>query len=284
MRKAFSLSITLWISAALMAGAIYFLNVNKQNLKIASSLQDKLLTSIELDSTMELLKYYIALGKISKNRILNNNQNILPISLPIDGSKFKYMNSLISIQDIDGLLNTMYSQDILSAIKILNIKKYKIAKDSLNDWLDTDKFHNRNGAEARYYERNHKIYKPRNNEYIYHYNELDNIRGFKDINLTNLVHTPKYGLNCYTMSELTLRVRYGISKSDAKLLVSVRKNSLKKFKKLFDKVDKKINDPLISLISHSKTLKINITTKINNATTSTTLLIDFRSNINLYLD
>jgi len=285
MRKAFSLSITLWISAALMAGAIYFIKITKQNIVISSSLQDKLQSSIELYSTSELLKYYLILGKCEFNKIKNKNQSLFPKSLPIDATPFKHGNSTITIQDSGGLLNTMYPQSFLpKATRILNENNYAIVKDSLDDWLDTNSFYKINGAEKYYYKDRKCKYEPRNSKYLYHSSELDNIRGFKDLNLSNqFIHSFIYGLNYYTMSELVLQIKYNISKEDAKVLVKARRNNINDYTYMFNRVEKVIEDPLEDTLSYSKVFKVTIVTTVNNATSSLVALVDYKNNINLYL-
>jgi hypothetical protein len=148
-RKAFSLSITLWMSAALIAGSVYFLKINKENVTIASSLDDKLLSSIEMYSTLELLKHYLILGKFDKNKIKIGKQQFFPFSLPIDSTPFKYKHSTIMLQDTAGLINTMYPYPVAPyAIKILKgEEQFEIANDSLLDWIDSNDFHKVNGAE-----------------------------------------------------------------------------------------------------------------------------------------
>jgi len=287
-REAFSLSITLWISAALMAGSLYFIKTNKENLKVAIKLQDKLTAKVELESTVEILKYYILLGKLEKNKIINKNQTILPPKLPIDATPFKYKNSTIKIQDTAGLLNTMYIQGYIKRMfSALNVTQSAIAIDSLDDWLDKDDFKRLNGAERFYYQEQHKHYSARNQPYLYAMDEINDIRGFENIQLekSNFVHALEVGYNYYTMKPFVLAVLYGIDLKSAKLLVKQRNKNITAFESSFAKIEKDYIDELVgSTLVYSTVLKVTISTTINQAKTSKSFLIDMQKNIILYLD
>jgi len=273
-RNAFSLAITLWISAALLAGAIYFIKINKENLSITSTLSDKLSVQIEQDNTLELIKYYSMLSSFEFNRLkLPNNAFVKYI--PLDNTPFRYKNSIIKVQDIGGIVNANYMG--AEAIKYLyGTKDYLVAKDSLADWLDKNDFYRINGAESQYYIDKNCNYTPRNNGFIYYKDELNDIRGFSNISkMIDFEFIKYYYLNIYTMSEIALSINFNISKSDAKLLVKKREKDIKEFYKLFNIIDKEVMyDENIILDAYSYILRINIKTSIKQASKEKTVIID----------
>ena len=286
-KNAFSLSITLWITAALMAGAIYFIGVNRQNLYISSQLNDKLAASLELQSTFELLKYYIYLGTYSYNKIINKEQNLLPKSLPIDSTPFKYKNSTIQLQDSGGLLDTMHIQSYISNLEVFqNRIEEQVAKNSIKDWLDKDSFSSINGAETFYYTAKGCRYRTRNKPFLYYTDELNIIRGCQDIlnSKENFIHSVKWGLNPYTMSKQVLKTIFQLSENDVKIVLDIRKNDITRFRKKLYELKPEVLRTMELFLIYSNVLKITITTKINKATVSKTFFLDFNSDTILYIN
>ena len=286
MKKAFSLSITLWMTAALIAGSVFFIKINKQNLSIASKLKNKLTASIETESNLALIKYYSATGEFEKHYIKNNTLKLLPKQLLIDATPFTFNHSTITLQDTSGLINTFFPDEPL--YRLVEMRKehnYHIVKNSIEDWLDKDSLSNINGAEEYFYKQNNRGYLPRNRSFLSHYAELTLIRGFEGLNLKKyLTYVPSYGVNPYTMNIPTLMLTYGITKQDAQLLIKTKKRDIENFEKIFNQIEKKYFDPFEQSLSYSKTLQITISTTIKGATYSSSTLIDFDNFIQLYHD
>lgn len=286
MRKGFSLAITLWLSTALIAGAIYFISINKENVRISHQLLNKLQSSIETQETLALLKYAIASGTFDKNIIQNHTISLLPKKLPIDSTPFQYKHTTIQLQDTGGLINTMYAQYLVpETLKLFYPNRYIIAKNSLDDWLDTNSFYRLNGAEKSYYQEQGRHYTPRNQNYLYHSDELYNIRGFQDIPFEkSLIHTIHNGYNPYTMSSLILQATYHLSKKEADILIHLRQENLESFRKKLVKFKQKLHLDSLPELTYSKIIRITLRTTYQKATTTITAIIDFQTGTNLYLD
>lgn len=286
MKKAFSLSITLWITAALIAGSVFFIKINKENLSISSKLKNKLTATIETKSNLALIKYYAATGEFERHHLNNNTLHLLPEQLLTDATPFTLNHSTITLQDTSGLINTFFpGEELYHLVETKKENSYYIVKDSTEDWLDKDSLYRRNGAEEYFYKKNNRGYIPRNGEFLSHYAELTLIRGFEGLNIEKyLAHTPSYGINPYTMNTLMLMVNYGMSEQDAKLLIKTKERDIENFEKVFSKIEKKYFKPFEQTLSYSKTLKIHISTTIKDATYSSTPIIDFNRFIQLYHD
>jgi len=283
-RKAFSLSITLWISAALMGGAIYFLKISKENIKITSQLNEKLDAKLEMLSTLSLVHHYLIQGKFHYNYILIPSQKYFGNKLPIDSTPIKYKHSTIHIQDTGGLINTMYPIDYISYIVKIDTshKQFIIFRDSLLDWLDTNSFKRLNGAEKYYYTSVGCNYSARNQNFIYFYDELYNIRGFEniDLNKTNIIHSVSTNFNPYVMSESVLQTVFKLKPNIAHKLILDRKKDVKLFSSsLYTYSTSKDYN-----IFFGNTFKITITTTINHTTTSYTEIINLSKNIIEYIE
>jgi hypothetical protein len=283
-RKAFSLSITLWISAALMSGAIYFLQISKENIKITSQLNDKLDAKLEMISTLSLVHHYLIQGKFHYNYILIPSQKYFGNKLPIDSTPIKYKNSTISIQDAGGLINTLNQSDTIPYLIKTNTshKQFIIFRDSLLDWLDTNSFKRLNGAEKYYYTSIGCNYSARSQNFIYFYDELYNIRGFEniDLNKTNIIHSSSTSFNPYVMSESVLQTIFRLKPNLAHKLILDRKKDLKLFtSNLYAYSASKDYSVFID-----KTFKITITTTINHTTTSYSEVINLPKNIIEYIE
>ena len=171
MRKGFSLAFTLWIVAALMTGALFFVENGKKNLKINASIIEKLELELNTDSYMNLLMFYLATGSDNHiGAIVKNNLQVpfLREVVPIDGTSFMMNDFNVSIQSVSGMINLAFPDISMIAKLFAPYAKgpEAVLQDSLQDWLDEDSFHRINGAEADYYASLGVLYEPRNKNII----------------------------------------------------------------------------------------------------------------------
>ena len=289
MKKAFSLSITLWISVILMAGAIFFLNITKNNLNNTKKLYDKLDNAINANSTLELLKFYIASSKFQRNKIINHNMdNFLPTELSIDNNEELFNSSLIKLQDTAGLIN-LFNVNINIIKRLLlnnNVKNESVASASLKDWLDTNDFHILNGAEKDYYTKFTK-YKPRNTNYIEYIDEVLNIKGWDKKVLKKLrkyfVYTTRSSYNYTTMPSEILESVYDFNKKEAQSLIKLRNKNINNFIERFITLDKKSFNFLSHNTFPSRIIKFSIINQSKNSSYKIEGLIDFSNWTTLYI-
>jgi len=287
MKKAFSLSITLFISFILLALSAYFLSVSKKSLNNAKYLDIKLKNFLKTKSYFEKIKFYLGSGEY-KNYYVINSLKGFPDKLRIDSFEYDFNNTKIILQDGSGLINLMYpNMDILK--KLINDNNISdILIDSFEDWLDIDDLSRINGAESYYYKSHHYNYLPRNTNFISYMDELKDVRGWNKNKeyekLKKYFIFYKGGIyNFTTMPINILERKYNISDDIAKniQIFKLKFNNAKIFE-LFRKYGEKNIDPNVDLPFPSQVIKIEISTSDNNITTTLKRVIDFKNNINLY--
>ena len=284
MRKAFALSIVLWISVIFMAISIYFLKVSKTNMQFSNQVNDKLNAYLKAKTTLENLKFYLGSGHYIYNKVFNNLNNYKNF-LRVDNYEYNISGVKFKLQDLSGLYH-LWGLDN-SFIKFLsenNISKEKanIAYNSYLDWIDKDNLMRVNGAEREYYISKKYHYVPRNTNVPMTYELLD-IRGWK--NIFNLIK-PYVSLgnlgtsdNFTVMPFLILKAKYNISNENLKELMKLKKeNKMNEFVNYFYQIPKTNFDYENTSYFDSKVVLINIVSKYNKSISKIKELIDFNNN------
>jgi hypothetical protein len=283
LRPAFSLSITLWISAVLIAGALFFIQNSKKNLTINHQLNDKLQASIDNTSHMSIIASYLFSAQLYGNKALNENYTDFNLSknLRIDGLPFKYYNSTVTIQDSAGLINIYYINGSIlrKYLKFYEYEESDVLKDSLDDWLDQNDFHRLNGAEQHHYEELGLPYIPRNSNYIVLPGELKIIMGgnslFETLEASNFISTFNGGSNIATMPLKVFQMHAQIeNEQEARSILELKEHddNLAQFKEAV----RLLPFSFESNFFPSNTLKITVTTQVNDTVYSSTQVIDLR--------
>lgn len=247
-QKGFALTFTIWIVAILSLLAALYLNYGKSTVSKSGKLKEKLLMSIEAESMVELLKFYMATGKFIENRVENRLLSevvpSLPPQIPIDSSVIRWGQNTISLQDSAGLISLYDTKAVAKYFANGTYKKYGIIKDSLQDWLDIDDFTNLNGAERTFYKQAGKKYTARNGKYFASLEELTLIKGIYDINLSkqielqeHLVLSDKIQYNLFTLQNNVLQSKYNLTLSEMEQLQKVKAKGLEAFRLLFNSLN-----------------------------------------------
>ena len=192
-KKAFVLSIVLWMIVIFMITTAIVLSFAKKSVNLSSALENKLLSQLEAKSTLEIMKYYTTTTpyeyitfETNKMDIINRIVTSLPDRIIMDGREYNISkNTTISILDSGGLYNGYYIDidDIALNVysKIREYSQYEALKNSLKDWLDRDEFISLNGAETFFYKINlKKEFGSRNKGYIDNVDELFSIYHMKN--------------------------------------------------------------------------------------------------------
>jgi len=152
MKKAYALSIILWIVAGMGSITIFLATIAKERVNISSQIENKLKAQLKAQETLEIIKFYSSTGKFKFNKIINSHLEDLniPNEIYIDGREIVINDTNISIMDSGGLYNLLFL-DGDRVGKELNKDSANIIKDSIYDWVDDDIFMKLNGAEDDYY-------------------------------------------------------------------------------------------------------------------------------------
>ena len=284
MRKAFSLSISLFISAVLLAFSIYFLSVSKTNVSNALKLNKKLFLFLQTKSYLEKVKFYIGSGEF-KNFYVINKVSGLPNRLRLDGTKVEINNTIIKLQDTGGLLNVLYP-NFTFLKNFLEENNTDVMIDSFRDWLDWDEYVRINGAESFYYKSIGAKYVPRNKNFIAFKDELIDIRGWKNYDKYEkfFVFVPRSGYNFLTMPDSLLMAKYKLSKTQIEKIHKL-KNRYETYKAInYWGLHAKDIDVDSDMYFSSKIVKIYIKSEEENISTSLDEVVDFKFFKVLYIN
>jgi len=246
MKKGFALALTLWIVAIMSLVTALYLSYGREIVQKTTLLNKKLEAIFEVESAVELLKFYGMTGNLSQNNISNNELKKLfpqfPTKIFIDGRVTKWGKITIILQDTAGLIGTNDVEGIMNYLisnkKILKDKE-AIIKDSINDWLDNNSFKLLNGAESSFYRSQGYAYLPRNESYFSSIDELFSVRGLVDSNLDKKLLRSKFVVSDYisrnviTMDVDLLGNVYNLPKIEIEQLKKAREESIDTFFKLF---------------------------------------------------
>jgi general secretion pathway protein K len=286
MKKGFALALTLWIVAMLSLVSALYLSYGKKVVMKTRELNKKLELTFEAESTIELLKFYIATGNIYRDRVSNSNFQKLFPSFPkfffIDGRPKIIDNSTISLQDTAGLINIHDNEAFSNYLsKDLNLEERNIINDSMRDWLDLDEFSLLNGGESAFYRQKGYLYGSRNEGYISSIEELFLIRGvekYKNIERDKLTLSTVVIRNILTMTPRILGKVYRFTPNEIEQLVEAKKEGRDFFTNLFYRFNVYNRRPELDGFITSNILKMNITINKDNIYKKIELLITFRPN------
>jgi hypothetical protein len=281
MKKAFSLSITLWISMVLMSIAAYILYISKKELNNDKFILQKLNFFIDTHNMMEKMIFYLGTGKFTYNYVENNFLNF-PNKIYVDNIVYNFNDTFIKIEDISGKLNIVsVNKNILK--RVLKDKNISINPlyliDTYQDWIDRDNYVRQYGAEKEWYMSHGYNYIPRNYK-IFAKDEIYDIKNWKKIfNKVNNLFTFNYeiGYNYTCMDANTLYYKYGIDKEIASKLEKLRNKNINEFLKIFKSIKKENFDYESDTFFPSKILKITVWKKNKKVKYKLINLINFRT-------
>lgn len=246
MKKGFALALTLWIVAIMSLVTALYLSYGREIVQKTTLLNKKLEAIFEVESAVELLKFYGMTGNLSQNNISTNGLKELfpnfPTRIFIDGRVTKWGKITIILQDTAGLIGTNDVEGITNYLisnKKISKDKEAIIQDSINDWLDNNSFKLLNGAESSFYRSQGYAYLPRNENYFSSIDELFSVRGLVDSNLDKKFLRSKFVVSDYTARNvITMDVDllgnvYNLPKIEIEQLKKAREESIDTFFKLF---------------------------------------------------
>lgn len=296
-KKAFALSIVLWIVAALLFGIATLLSFTKDTIYLSKGVKNKIITNLEAEDILETLKYYILTADYNNQEFINdtlrNFTYSMPVKIAVDNRWYKISDDIMfRVQDLSALINLFYlnpDEAAFVATSPNERQKRYIMADSIRDWEDKDNIPNLNGAEASKYElKENQGFKPRNNPDIQHVEELRLINGFDKIDDKKWKKLKKlfyFGagsrVNLLLLSPKHLAYFLKIRPSYAQSLLNIKNEDVTKFIRTVSTF-KNFNDETMGFYL-SKELKIEIIVKSKNARTHLLCHIDFnRLNNKLY--
>ena len=246
-KRAFALSIVLWISAALMAVALYSITVTKQSVQNAKLLDAKLRSKLDVESAFEKVLFYLSSSRFWENSASNELEG-MPKKIYLDNRVSYFMlndsNITLKVQDIGGIMNvTILGQKLMVTqrlIKLLTGKESLYFRDSYLDWLDPDEKRYLNGAESFYYHSKHRVYGSANNRYIEHPDELRLIRGFDTLSDEEWKRLRKYFAYSYSGSrnlmafpDVMIKAFLDLTSDEWEELMAIKKKNIEKYRDKF---------------------------------------------------
>ncbi len=249
-KRGFALALVLWISAALMAVALYSIVSTKESVDNAKKLLAKLQSRLDAESAFEKSIFYLSSGKYWEDSVKNEVKG-MPKKIVLVNKEVFFKegesNITLRVQDIGGVENITIMARKLPVIRrlIKNVtgKSSPFAADSYLDWLDTDEEAHLNGAESFYYKSIvSRKYGSSNRRYIQHPDELRLIRGFDILSDSEWREIKKYlaysysgGKNILAFPKKMIESYIKVTPSQWKELMSLKRKSLEKYRdKFFD--------------------------------------------------
>ena len=293
-KKAFALSIVLWIVAALLVGVAALTVFSKDSVKLSKELNNKLQTQLKAEDILEGLIFYITTSDYNNNSLISQTILNFPYKFPnaiiVDNRWYNLdKNTKIRLQDTSSLINTItYSGERISAIATTNEQtqlRY-IINDSIKDWIDKDDFVELNGAEGSSYELQKELsFKIRNSSAIQDPQEFRLINGIdtmNDILWNNLKDKLYYGrstlVNLTLIDKRYLSYLLNISESYAQTLINIRKDDIGEYIKIISMLQKFDDEFMGFSLSHQFKIEIQVT--LGNATSILKTIIDFKQTQN----
>ena len=293
-KKAFALSIVLWIVAALLVGVAALTVFSKDSVKLSKELNNKLQTQLKAEDILEGLIFYITTSDYNNNSLISQTILNFPYKFPnaiiVDNRWYNLdKNTKIRLQDTSSLINTItYRGERISAIATTNEQtqlRY-IINDSIKDWIDKDDFVELNGAEGSSYELQKELsFKIRNSSAIQDPQEFRLINGIdtmNDILWNNLKDKLYYGrstlVNLTLIDKRYLSYLLNISESYAQTLINIRKDDIGEYIKIISMLQKFDDEFMGFSLSHQFKIEIQVT--LGNATSILKTIIDFKQTQN----
>lgn len=279
MRQGYALSIVLWIVAAMGAITLFLTSFTKERIKIASGIEAKLQATIKTQESLDLILFYGSTGKFYLNQIRNEHLTEYNLSnqLFIDGRSFQHSDSNITLTDGGALYNLLYPYAHLIAKDLDN--EY-VVKDSIYDWIDDDIFLKLNGAEDDYYKQiSDESYEARDKRAIQDVAELALIKGVDKKKLDKIrekfLYTQVVRVNLTTINPQKLQHILNLPNEGIQELLQLKKENIIAFIRKVNQYSIG-NDNFIDLYGYtpSKSLQVNITSKVGNATSKINATIE----------
>lgn len=289
-KKAFVLSIVLWIVVAMLFGTVTLAMLSKDTLTLTSNIKSKLQTQLMALDTLEFLKFHILTASRDNNSYINNSLKNssypFPNKLIADNRWYKINKNIkLRIQDTSALLDVIHPPSkIIATLATTKSQRQErfVITDSIKDWVDKDNVVKLNGAESSRYEHSYgSSYKIRNSPAIQSPEELRLIRGIKELKEQEWEELRKrlyYGgyssVNLTLIDSKYLAQTLNISQSQAEAYTQERETDLKKFIKVIGD-NKHFNDDDMGF-HLSRQLNIEIVTTKGDAKSILKTLIDFK--------
>ena len=283
------LPIVLFLVIILTSGGVFALHIAKQEIKNTADLFDSAEAQIEAESQLEVIKFYVASGRFTLNRIENDSliNDILgyPAILYLDNQEYNLSKSIsIRLQDTAGLLNAMYPDSQAMGELLSNANDFDSSttiNDSIADWFDKDDLHRINGAEAEYYTHQKLPYTPRNGQISFSKEELHLIRGLRDLpdeqwNYLSrfMVLSPISAFNYTTAPPELLAAKLHVSIKELDGLEQLRRKDLDAFLNRIRVIGTGYNPETASTFP-SGAIAVEIKSQRNNASYTLHSIIDF---------
>ena len=292
-KKAFALSLVLWIVAALLFGAATLALLSKDTLTLTKGVKEKLHTKMVANDVFEALKFYVMTADYDNNSLYNsaleNFKYKFPKHLIVDGREYKLSKNIeISVTDTSMLVNvlTASAESIayLATSPSQTQLRYTI-EDSLKDWRDKDNVVRLNGAEASRYDAASLSYTIRNANAVQNPEELKLVNGFRSMSpeaFNTFSEKLYYGVgspaNLALVDSKHLAYILALDATTAQTLVAIREENLLKF--IMSVRHLKIFDDELMGLHLSKQFRVKIKVSSENATTLLRVIIDFQKRNN----
>jgi len=296
-KKAFALSIVLWIVAALLFGIATLASISKDTLNLSSGLKHKITTNLVAEDILESLKFYFLTADYGNQAFMNDNLNDFVYKFPskiiLDNRWYTISKDIkFRVQDHSGLINLFHLHPDEAAFVVTSRderQKRYILSDSIRDWTDKNNVPSLNGAEESTYRLKKNLdFKPRNNADIQHVQELRLVNGFDNLDEKEWQKIKKlfyFGagsrVNLALLGPKHLSFFLKIDIDYAKSLLKLKEEDMQKFIKIISAFEN-YNDETMGFYI-SKEVKIQIVVSSDDAKTNLVCHIDFdRLNNKLY--
>lgn len=289
-KKAFVLSIVLWIVAALLFGIATLGSLSKDTRFLTEAVNDKLKTQITAEDILEYIKFYILTADYDnnsfKNDSLGNGFYKFPKKIVVDNRWYSINKDIkIRIYDTSAMLNVMKTSYATIANVLTDSSQRQlrfVISDSIKDWRDDDDVVSLNGAENSRYEMKQGVgFKIRNGNDIQSVDELRLINGIDTISekkwllFKNMFYYGRANIvNLTLINSKYLSNLLKINRSEADSLISLRSKNLAKYITLVNQY-KNYDDDYMGFYL-SKQLKIEIEVAKGSAKSVIKCLIDFK--------
>lgn len=290
-KKAFALSIVLWIVAALLLGVTTLSIFTKDALGLSKGISEKLNSRIVAENVLEMLKFYILTARNDQRAFYNGHlqglQYTFPTSIVVDNRWYSITKNIrFRISDNANKMSlSSISPELVSNLLMNDVSRQErfILKDSLKDWLDKDNIPTLNGAEQSQYKLKKGLnYNVRNGNAIQNIQELRLIYGFKTLNKQqwkileeNFCIGNSGRVNLTYVSEEYLQALLRIDEETAKALVKYREESYEKYEEIITNMKSYDDESMGFFIS--KNLFIEIEVKSIRARTTLEVQLDIKN-------
>ena len=290
-KKAFALSIVMWIVAALLLGIAFVVMLSRDTLSLTESMHDKLVSRLKAESVLEVLKFEILTSDFNQKGPVNIRDTIyhIPTKMILDGRTYKIGNISITMRDASSMVNVIHpNYNIMASLMTSNNERelFYTIRDSIRDWIDEDNDVRLNGAEESVYKLKKSLnYSPRNNPAIQSVDELRSINGVDRLDDERWKRVKKYFyfgdgsvVNLALIDENYLSKLLKLNFLEASMLKNYREHDYQKYISMIRRNQNYDNDNMSFALSFN--IKIDIKVKYKTATTKIESLIDFRTRLN----